>query len=164
MKRQVSSLDKSLSRIEYLALLLDADDENQKAEIIMAYLKALDPDASFYLHKPWENGYYRFKKTRSYESEGWDHPFGMTHKVLDALRFARQKHEGQLRDDGKPYFKHILDVIDILIEDGSGWEGKLLVAALHDTLEDTDATYEELCEKFGIDAAETVKLLTKFKG
>jgi len=101
----------------------------------------------------------------SFHVEGWYKPNQMTDKVIEALNFAEKKHKGQLRDDGKtPYFKHILDVIDILIENGHGWERTLLAAALHDTLEDTNTTYRELSDKFGEEAAGAVKLLTKEKG
>jgi len=100
----------------------------------------------------------------SFHEEGWNKPSQMTDKVYEALRFAEEKHKGQLRDDGQPYFKHITDVVDILLENGDGWEQNLIIAALHDTLEDTDTTYEELNEKFGKEAAEGVRLLTKSEG
>ena len=99
-----------------------------------------------------------------FHEEGWNKPNQMTDKVAQALRFAEEKHKGQSRDDGQPYFKHITDVVDILLENGDGWEENLIIAALHDTLEDTDTTYEELNEKFGKEAAEGVRLLTKVKG
>jgi len=155
-------MENNIDRTEFLALLMDADSENQRTEIIMSYLKALDPDAHFRL-KPWVNGY-RFTKTTSKESEGWDYALAVNDSVIYALRFAKEKHKEQSRYDGLPYFKHILDVVDILIEDGSGWESTLLAAVLHDTLESTNTTYDELSERFGEDAAKTVELLTKAEG
>ncbi|WP_461246235.1 HD domain-containing protein [Treponema sp. R6D11] len=88
----------------------------------------------------------------------------ITPKVIEALRFAEEKHAGQLRDDGNPYFKHIEDVVSILGESGSGFEEILVAGALHDTLEDTNATYEEIKDKFGEETADVVKLLTRTKG
>jgi len=155
-------MENDLTKIEYLELLLDAETEEQKVEIIYAYLKASNPNARFKV-ETWLDSY-RVTKTESYECEGWDKPFETSDIVLEALRFARDKHSGQHRDDGAPYFKHILDVVDILIEDGSGWDDILLAAALHDTIEDTDTTYEEICEKFGEATAKTVVLLSKVEG
>jgi len=151
-----------MDRTEYLALFMDADSESQKTEIIKAYLKALDPDAVFYLHHRVDG--YRFTMTKSHECEGWDYELDITDTVVDALRFAKEKHKGQLRYDGLPYFKHVLEVVDILIEDGCGWENTLLAAALHDILENTETTYDELNERFGERAAKTVELLTKIEG
>ena len=147
-----------------MALYINADTNEQKIEIIRNYLKTLDPDASFYLRLGESDGDYTYTITRRNESEGWDRPLKLTDKVIEALRFAREKHEGQLRDDGQPYFKHILDVIDILIGTGDGWEDTLLAAALHDVIEDTDANYEELSAAFGEETAKTVELLTKTSG
>jgi guanosine-3',5'-bis(diphosphate) 3'-pyrophosphohydrolase len=67
-----------------------------------------------------------------------------------AARFAAKKHKGQLRDDGKtPYITHPLMVARILRLYGGNDPHTLAAALLHDTVEDTDATYEELAAQFG---------------
>lgn len=83
----------------------------------------------------------------------------------EALEFAKIKHEGQTRDDGiTPYYEHLKGVMNILVnETGIEYDEILTVAALHDILEDTDCTYEELEEKFGEDVAHAVQLLTRKK-
>ena len=83
--------------------------------------------------------------------------------VIKATRFAKEKHNGWLRDDGRSYYEHIIDVVGILTDNGIGWEGELVVAALHHTLEEMDATYVELCSQFGEEVAKAVELLTKSK-
>ena len=96
---------------------------------------------------------------------GWHKPDDSTkEKVLKALAFAEEKHKGQTKDNGEPYFKHIEDVMEILIENGDSFEGKLVVAALHDVLNTTSATFAELENEFGNETARIVKLLTKEKG
>jgi len=82
----------------------------------------------------------------------------------EALEFAKIKHEGQKRDEGVPYFEHIKGVLDILIKETDATYDKILtVAVLHDVLEDTDCTYEELEDEFGEEVAGAVLLLTRKK-
>lgn len=72
--------------------------------------------------------------------------------VLAALRFAAAKHRHQKRkgEDGSPYLHHCIEVADTLAGLGGVCDPELLAAAvLHDTLEDTDATPEELGAAFG---------------
>lgn len=84
-----------------------------------------------------------------------------TNNWRKALEFAKQKHEGQVRDQGTPYFEHIKGVMEILIKEGNTREDEVLtVAALHDILEDTDCRYDELKENFGSRVADAVQLLT----
>ncbi len=81
-------------------------------------------------------------------------------KVLKAKIYARDKHEGQLDDDGEIYFySHINQVISIL-ENVTDDEDILCAAYLHDTLEDTDTTYEELVHEFGKVIADLVLEVT----
>ena len=62
-----------------------------------------------------------------------------------ALEFAKERHAGQTRDDGTtPYFEHILGVIDNLRQYGEISDYVFTIAALHDILEDTETTKEEL--------------------
>jgi len=92
-----------MNRIEYLALFMKADTTDQKTEIIEAYLKAMNPDANFYLREYDNVRGCVYTITKRGESEGWDKPFGITSKVIEALHYAEEKHSGQLRDDGQPY-------------------------------------------------------------
>ena len=87
----------------------------------------------------------------------------MTEKFKEALVFATDKHKNQKRKGtDKPYIIHIYDVLEILLENGAN-EKQLIAGALHDTIEDTDATLQELAEKFGADIAEMVDILTEKK-
>src|ERR1700733_15909311 len=72
--------------------------------------------------------------------------------LLDAVAFACAKHRDQRREDSTatPYINHVVGVADILAQDGGVTNIDVLRAAiLHDTLEDTDTTREELEEHFG---------------
>lgn len=69
--------------------------------------------------------------------------------ILDrAIRFAVKAHEGQLRKDGSPFILHPLE--DAAIVGTMTNDREILAAAvLHDTVEDTDVTPEEIRENFG---------------
>ena len=73
-------------------------------------------------------------------------------KIIQALQFAADKHKDQRRKDGEasPYINHPIQVMKILWDEGDVREQQLLIAAiLHDTLEDTQTTAEELRDWFG---------------
>ena len=96
-------------------------------------------------------------------NEGWE-DIPQTQNWARALEFAKQMHEGQTRDEGTPYYEHIRGVMEILIKEANTVEDEVLtVAALHDILEDTECTYEQLQEEFGQAVADCVKLLTRDK-
>lgn len=80
--------------------------------------------------------------------------------ILQAADFARKKHEGQNRDSGEPYITHpaqVAQIISIVCPD----DEELIAAAwLHDTLEDTATTYEEIEKEFGKRVADLVFELT----
>ncbi|WP_409560265.1 HD domain-containing protein [Hyphomicrobium sp. B1] len=81
--------------------------------------------------------------------------------IQDVRDFALAKHEGQVRrHDGKPYISHLDGVASILREHGYTAPEVIAAAFLHDTLEKTDTTLEELIEKFGMVVAELVFWLT----
>ncbi len=77
-----------------------------------------------------------------------------------AYQFARERHEGQMRDSGEPYMVHPLMVAGILAEmrmDVVGMETGLL----HDVVEDTSVTIDEVRARFGEDVARCVDGVTK---
>lgn len=85
----------------------------------------------------------------------------VTTAIQDVRDFAFAKHEGQVRKhDGRPYFAHLEGVVAILIEHGHKSEDVIAAAFLHDTIEKTETTVEELIEKFGAPVAELVYWLT----
>lgn len=77
-----------------------------------------------------------------------------------AINFASRKHHGQKRRSGEPYITHPLAVAAILIDWGMDID-TVIAGVLHDTLEDTDATLEELETLFGRDVAFLVDGVTK---
>ena len=79
-----------------------------------------------------------------------------------AYVYAMQKHGHQFRASGDPYFSHPLEVAAILTEMHMD-EATVAVALLHDTIEDTSATRQEIDELFGPDIGRLVEGLTKLK-
>src|SRR4051794_13584229 len=79
-----------------------------------------------------------------------------------AYVYAMQKHGHQRRASGDPYFSHPLEVAAILTEMHMD-EPTIAVALLHDTIEDTTATRQEIDELFGSDLGKLVEGLTKLK-
>ncbi|WP_026479965.1 bifunctional (p)ppGpp synthetase/guanosine-3',5'-bis(diphosphate) 3'-pyrophosphohydrolase [Ahrensia sp. 13_GOM-1096m] len=77
-----------------------------------------------------------------------------------AYVYAMNKHGGQTRASGDPYFSHPLEVAAILTDMNMD-ESTIAVALLHDTIEDTSATRVEIEEMFGEDTARLVEGLTK---
>ncbi len=79
-----------------------------------------------------------------------------------AYVYAMQKHGHQRRASGDPYFSHPLEVAAILTDMHLD-EATIAVALLHDTIEDTSATRQEIDELFGSDIGKLVEGLTKLK-
>src|SRR5688572_19963674 len=79
-----------------------------------------------------------------------------------AYVYAMQKHGSQRRASGDPYFSHPLEVAAILTDMRLD-ESTIAVALLHDTIEDTTATRQEIDELFGPDMGKLVEGLTKLK-
>ncbi len=76
----------------------------------------------------------------------------MVERLLKALAFAARKHSRQRRKDreASPYITHVIAVTQVLVTDGGVRDEDLLLAAvLHDTLEDTQTSIEELRAEFG---------------
>ena len=72
-----------------------------------------------------------------------------------AIQYAQEKHKDQKRKDGSPYIIHPLAVAEIVLEMGLDVDA-VLAAILHDCIEDTDASFEDIARKFGNTTAELV--------
>jgi len=91
---------------------------------------------------------------------------GMSAKVLlRAIRFAADRHRHQKRkgDDASPYINHPIAVASLLAENGVTDPVVLQSAVLHDTVEDTVTTADELAAEFGQEVAEVVLEVTDDK-
>lgn len=78
-----------------------------------------------------------------------------------AYDFSAAAHEGQRRQTGEPYFIHPCAVVNILVNLGFDDVSTLVAAFLHDVLEDTPVTSDELEQKFGKEVLELVEGVTK---
>ncbi len=87
---------------------------------------------------------------RSYDKE----------QIVRAYDFAKTAHEGQRRDSGDPYISHPIAVASILVELGMD-EASICASLLHDVVEDTPVTKEELTSEFGEEIASLVDGVTK---
>ena len=81
-------------------------------------------------------------------------------KIISAYEFAAKAHEGQVRSSGQPYITHPLAVAYTLLELGMDTD-TICAALLHDVVEDTDATLDDLKKRFGQDVALLVDGVTK---
>ena len=87
----------------------------------------------------------------------------MDERIFRALQFASEKHVHHRRKGGRdiPYINHPIAVATLLATVGDVTDPNLLAAALlHDTVEDTDTTHEELVEHFGAEIAGLVAEVT----
>ncbi len=80
--------------------------------------------------------------------------------IDEAVEYARLKHRDQKRKDGSPYIIHPLAVAEIVAEMGLDADA-VLGALLHDCIEDTDASHDDIAKRFGNTAAELVEGVTK---
>lgn len=78
-----------------------------------------------------------------------------------AYDFSAAAHEGQKRQTGESYFIHPCAVVNILVDLGFDDVSTLVAAFLHDVLEDTPVTSDELEQKFGKEVLELVEGVTK---
>ena len=86
---------------------------------------------------------------------------GVDMALIDrAVEYASNKHKDQKRKDGSPYIIHPLAVAEIVAEMGLDLDA-VLGALLHDCIEDTDASHEEIEHLFGQTVAELVEGVTK---
>lgn len=84
--------------------------------------------------------------------------------LLRAKRFAIKAHEGDVYGKIYPYAKHLNDVYNVLVTFGLFKEILLVVAWLHDTIEDTMVVYEDIENEFGTTVADLTYLLTDKRG
>ena len=84
-------------------------------------------------------------------------------RIKEALDFAALAHEGQKRNTGEPYIVHPIAVANIAAEELELDANTIIAALLHDVVEDTDRTLEEIRERFGDDVAFLVDVVTKRK-
>jgi guanosine-3',5'-bis(diphosphate) 3'-pyrophosphohydrolase len=85
---------------------------------------------------------------------------------MAAAKFAAEKHAQQKRkgEKGEPYFNHLLEVAELIAASSPNLDRDLVMAAfLHDTVEDTGVTLQELEEHFGQDVAALVAEVTDDK-
>ncbi|MDO5401419.1 MAG: bifunctional (p)ppGpp synthetase/guanosine-3',5'-bis(diphosphate) 3'-pyrophosphohydrolase [Eubacteriales bacterium] len=89
------------------------------------------------------------------------HMPGVDMALIDrAVEYANRKHQYQKRKDGSPYIIHPLAVAQIVAEMGLDLDA-VLSALLHDCIEDTDASHEDIEKIFGTTVAELVEGVTK---
>ena len=80
--------------------------------------------------------------------------------IDQAVAYAQEKHKDQKRKDGSPYIIHPLAVAEIVAEMGLDVDA-VLGALLHDCIEDTDASHDDIAKIFGNTTAELVEGVTK---
>ncbi|MGL4873492.1 MAG: RelA/SpoT family protein [Clostridium sp.] len=81
-------------------------------------------------------------------------------RIIEGFKLAEKAHENQLRVSGEPYITHPIDVAVILAKLGMDTD-TILAGLLHDVVEDTECTYEEIKDRFGIEVANLVDGVTK---
>ncbi|MBL4713803.1 MAG: bifunctional GTP diphosphokinase/guanosine-3',5'-bis pyrophosphate 3'-pyrophosphohydrolase [Alcanivorax sp.] len=94
------------------------------------------------------------KRLRSYLTEE------QISQVVRAYYFAEKAHEGQYRRSGAPYITHPLAVANILVDMHMDY-ASLMAAMLHDVIEDTGVSKEQLAEEFSEEVAELVDGVSK---
>ena len=81
-------------------------------------------------------------------------------RISRAYQFAKERHEGQFRRSGEPYIEHPINVALLLLELGLD-DDCLCAALLHDVVEDTETSLDEVKSFFGPEVAELVDGVTK---
>lgn len=83
----------------------------------------------------------------------------------EAVAFAVERHGDQRRPAGEAYVEHLLEALQVLVDAvGVRAPDPLRAAVLHDVVEDTDTTLDEVRERFGPRVAELVGWVTKADG
>ena len=87
-------------------------------------------------------------------------------RILAAAHFAAEHHKGQKRkgEAGEPYINHLIEVAELIATSSDALDADLIMAGfLHDTIEDTNVTRQELEQRFGKDVAALVVEVTDDK-
>ena len=82
-------------------------------------------------------------------------------RVKDAFAMAEEAHRNQFRKSGLSYIVHPIAVAQIVASELELGPNPVIAALLHDVVEDTDHTIEEIGERFGEDVAHLVDIVTK---
>ena len=81
-------------------------------------------------------------------------------RIRAAFELAARAHAGQKRKDGSPYVTHAVAAAEIIVEMGLD-EDSIVAALLHDVIEDTSVTHEDILKQFGPSVADLVEGVTK---
>lgn len=93
-----------------------------------------------------------------------DNQYLVPQRLIVALNMAAKAHAEQRRKyDQSPYLNHLAEVLSLLVKFGHDDEDLLISALLHDAIEDTNISYDELNQAFGNQVAETVLSLSDNK-
>ena len=84
-------------------------------------------------------------------------------RIGEAYKLAREAHKSQRRKSGEPYIIHPIAVAKIVAEELRLGANPIIAAFLHDVVEDTQYTIEDIKEMFGDDVAFLVNVVTKKK-
>lgn len=80
--------------------------------------------------------------------------------IFDAMEYSREKHEGQMRKSGEAYFTHLINVGAILLT-LHVQPVTIQAGLLHDVIEDSGVTYEDIANRFSEEIASMVEAVTK---
>ena len=83
-------------------------------------------------------------------------------RIKEAYDFIMLKHNGQFRRSGEPYYHHLVEVAYILASLQCG-PNTIIAGLLHDVVEDTDVTIEEINKRWGEEVGKIVDALTKIQ-
>ena len=83
--------------------------------------------------------------------------------IEDAIAFAAQAHQEQVDRLGEPYIFHPLRVM-LLVKQAGGTETELVASVLHDVIEDTDTTLDEVAELFSPEVATLLDAISRRPG
>ena len=83
--------------------------------------------------------------------------------VYDAYNFGKKAHHGQKRKSGEPYFNHCVAVATILADWGMD-QNMVIGGLLHDTIEDTEVTKDDISTRYGDDVLHLVESVTNLSG
>ena len=83
-------------------------------------------------------------------------------RIVEAYDFIMEKHKNQFRRSGEPYYHHLVEVAYILASLQSG-PNTIIAGLLHDVVEDTDVTVDEIKKRWGEEVSKIVDALTKIQ-